>query len=81
MSRFYIKAWVLDGEVVSVFCHGLPITQDPIQFDGATVLKGIVSCDYIHATDLFPTLTYENDALRSSLCEIETVNEWPQPPA
>jgi hypothetical protein len=70
MSQFYIKAWIVADEVVSVFCHGLPITQDPIQVEGATIVSAIGHGAYVHAGDLFPTLTYSNGVLSSPLCEI-----------
>ena len=71
MSQFYIKAWIVADEVVSVFCHPLPITQDPITVDGATVVSAVCTGDYIHAGELFPTLTYSNGVLSSPLCNIE----------
>ena len=71
MTQFHIKAWIVGGEVVSVFCHPLPITQEPITVEGATIVSAVCSGDYIHASDLFPTLEYNNGVLSSPLCQIE----------
>jgi hypothetical protein len=72
MSQFHIKTWIVGSEVVSVFCHPQPITQAPITIDGATVIDAVCIGDYIHASELFPTLVYSNGVLSSPLCEITT---------
>jgi len=73
MSKFYIKAWIVSGDVVAVECGETPIETPALSPSGATELNAIGQGEYINAGDLFPTLTYSAGALTSTLCEIEAV--------
>lgn len=56
---FYIRAWVLGGEIVTVNSNTNPITFDVVTIDGADVYDLIVNGSYADASEVRAALAFD----------------------
>ena len=57
--NYYIRAWVLGGEIVTVNSNTNQITHDAVTIEGADIYDLIVNGDYLDAGTVFGVLTFD----------------------